>query len=152
MLPSNPSKSFIARNQHLYGKEAMQTDTRNTSNISVGLWAAVMTGARASGKANTRKSVEERLNKTERRWLSVLGERGYIPVFIQDVTLRLGDDCRYTPDFFTPDLGVYTFWEVKGFMRDDALVKLKVAARMHSWARFVLVKWDKQWIETEIQP
>lgn len=45
------------------------------------------------------------------------------------ITLKLGFDTRYTPDFYIlfPD-GSVTFVETKGFMRDDANVKLKVAA------------------------
>ncbi len=34
--------------------------------------------------------------------------------------------------------------EVKGFMRDDAAVKLKVAAKMHPWWTFRLVKKSKK--------
>lgn len=96
---------------------------------------------------------EQRLNKTERAWLEVLRIRGTEVIGIQSVTLKLGDDCRYTPDFYTVQGGALTFWEVKGFMRDDALVKLKVAARTFSWARFVKVERIKgQWIETPIRP
>jgi hypothetical protein len=47
----------------------------------------------------------------------------------EGITLKLGDDCRYTPDFavLAAD-GVLELRETKGFMRDDARVKLKVAA------------------------
>lgn len=45
------------------------------------------------------------------------------------VTLKLADDCRYTPDFFVVDLlGGITFEETKGHWRDDAKVKIRVAA------------------------
>src|SRR5689334_10683941 len=46
-------------------------------------------------------------------------------------TFKLADDTRYTPDFavWLNDLTL-RFDETKGFMRDDARVKLKVAASM----------------------
>jgi len=45
------------------------------------------------------------------------------------VTLKLADDCRYTPDFavMLRD-GSLECHEVKGFWRDDARVKIRVAA------------------------
>ena len=50
--------------------------------------------------------------------------------WFQRWTFKLADDCRYTPDFMveTPSLGLHVH-EVKGFMRDDALVKLKWCAK-----------------------
>lgn len=56
------------------------------------------------------------------------------------VTLRLADRCRYTPDFavMTSD-GEIQMHECKGFMRDDARVKLKVAAEQFPM-RFLLVR------------
>lgn len=55
------------------------------------------------------------------------------------VTLKLADDTRYTPDFYVLELdGSVSLIEVKGFMRDDALVKLKVAATQFPEFRFYL--------------
>lgn len=55
------------------------------------------------------------------------------------VTLKLADDTRYTPDFYVLELdGSVSLTEVKGFMRDDALVKLKVAASQFPEFRFYL--------------
>jgi hypothetical protein len=46
------------------------------------------------------------------------------------VTLALGVDCRYTPDFYIIGWdGDIRFAETKGFWRDDAKVKIRVAAR-----------------------
>jgi hypothetical protein len=46
---------------------------------------------------------------------------------------------RYTPDFFVVNAdGEIEFHETKGFMRDDARVKLKCAAEQYPF-RFVLV-------------
>lgn len=97
---------------------------------------------------------EAKLNKTERAWLEHM--RLSLPTFhigIQNVTLKIGDDCRYTPDFLCVGEGCIVFYEVKGFWRDDARVKIKVAARMFPWARFVAVQRDgKGWKQEIIKP
>lgn len=55
------------------------------------------------------------------------------------LTLKLADDTRYTPDFYVLELdGSISLIEYKGFMRDDALVKLKVAATEFPEYRFYL--------------
>lgn len=96
----------------------------------------------------------KKLNKTERAFYDVLLSRGYRRVGVQDITLKLADDTRYTPDFSAigPNAEMI-FFEVKGFFRDDAKVKLKVAARQHSWAQFYLVKKVKKFFEeTPVNP
>ena len=75
----------------------------------------------------------EKLNKLERAWLSEMRSRGYGFIGVQSVTLKLGHDCRYTPDFTAVVDGVRCAFETKGFMRDDAQVKLRVAAREFRW-------------------
>ena len=97
---------------------------------------------------------EAKMNGTERRWLSELRALEVQELGIQSVTLKLGDDCRYTPDFTgIDDNGHFTAWEVKGFMRDDALVKIKTAARQYRWIKFVLVRRVKgRWEIKEIKP
>jgi hypothetical protein len=49
------------------------------------------------------------------------------------VTLRLADDTRFTPDFcvMLADSCELQFHEVKGFFREDAKIKIKVAAEMY---------------------
>lgn len=97
---------------------------------------------------------EQKLNKTEASWLTVLRSRNPHWIGVQAVTLKLGDDCRYTPDFDVIDKnGLYTFYETKGFMREDALVKIKTAARAFPWAKFVIVtREDGAWVETPVKP
>ena len=97
---------------------------------------------------------EQKLNRTEKSWLAVLRSRNVHWIGVQAVTLKLGDDCRYTPDFEVIDqAGLYTFYETKGFMRDDALAKLKTAARAFPWAKFVIVtREDGAWVETPVKP
>ena len=55
---------------------------------------------------------------------------------------ELGHNCRYIPDFVVMfNDGTFGADEVKGFFRDDAKVKLTVAARMYPQINFSL--WTK---------
>lgn len=97
---------------------------------------------------------EQRLNKTEQRFLKVLRTRGYRYVGIQDITLRLAWDTRYTPDFSTVsdfDNSII-LWEVKGaYEREDAIIKLKMAATKFPWFVFMKAQWKNgDWIETMV--
>ena len=69
----------------------------------------------------------------------------------QPVKLRLADKTFYTPDFrVIANDDTQEMHETKGFMRDDANVKLKVAAEQHPY-RFKLVrKVNKQWEVSEV--
>lgn len=102
-------------------------------------------------------NTEDRLNKTEKRFLAVLRARTsptYETIGIQEITLRLGFDLRYSPDFHTVSpSGMITFYEVKGgFEREDAIVKLKAAAAKFPYFRFIKAVWkDGQWAETTIR-
>lgn len=64
----------------------------------------------------------------------------------QGITLLLANGLRYTPDIFLPPIlngKVESItplaYEVKGFMRDDAAGKIKMAAKIHPWITFYLV-------------
>lgn len=97
---------------------------------------------------------ESKLNKTETAWLAELRIRNPKFLGIQAMTFKLGDDCRYSPDFIciTQDDELIAY-EVKGFFRDDAKVKIKVAARMFSWIKFVLVfKVKNGWELKDVPP
>jgi len=98
---------------------------------------------------------ESKLNKLELAWLAVLrADITLAWVGVHALTFKIGDDCRYTPDFIALNLdGELIAYETKGFMRDDARVKLKVAARMFPFVGFVLVERKAgAWICTEIKP
>jgi hypothetical protein len=76
------------------------------------------------------------LNKTEgayQQHLDLLQKAGEIVWYrFEAVTLKLGPDVRYTPDFLImlPD-GQLEAHEVKGgWFRDDAKAKVRIAARM----------------------
>lgn len=102
----------------------------------------------------TKCTDEQKLNKTEAAYLARLRLLGHPYIGIQNITLKLADDCRYTCDFNSIDEnGQFVFHEVKGFMRDDALVKLKTAARLFRMFKFVLVKKTKTgWDITPVNP
>lgn len=85
------------------------------------------------------------MSKLEQKYALLLQgwtQHGVISAFYYEtVKLRLAKRTWYTPDFFLsyPD-GHFEFHEVKGFRRDDAMIKLKVAAELHRWVRFVLIE------------
>ena len=84
-----------------------------------------------------------KLNKTEAAFERKLKiDRSDCQIVAQGITLLIANGVRYTPDFAAipkdPPTEV-TFYEVKGFMRDDAAVKLKVAAALYPMFRFYLV-------------
>lgn len=84
------------------------------------------------------------MNKTERsfwqRAREAFGEHAYR----EPITLRLAGRTRYTPDFLIRESGDLVFYETKGFMRDDASVKLKVAAEQYPFFLFVLVTRERR--------
>lgn len=81
------------------------------------------------------------MNGTEKRYATYLDGQVLLGKVrgwgFQRITLRLGDDCRYTPDFDVQVAdGTLEFHEVKGFWRDDARVKIRVAADRYPWYAF----------------
>lgn len=99
-------------------------------------------------------SPEAKLNKLEREylaWLKTLGDRW---IGTQCITLQIGFDCRFTPDFWALDeRGRLRAIDVKGFQREDALIKIRVAARMYPWVHFVIAKKNRKvWEHTEVKP
>jgi len=96
---------------------------------------------------------EEALNKTERRYLDILRERfPNRPIMIQSITLRVAHNTKYTPDFAYSYGAALMFVEVKGgFVRDDAIVKLKTAANKFPQFTFIKAQYKKgKWIETVV--
>lgn len=67
----------------------------------------------------------------------------------EEITLKLANGVRFTPDAWMLEqfsqegekspFYRWNAYEVKGFMRDDAAVKLKVAASAWPWITFYLV-------------
>jgi hypothetical protein len=64
-----------------------------------------------------------------------------ITLVVNDVE---GDKRRYTPDFAVwEDDKTLHFFEVKGFAREDSILKFEVAARNFPHHIFTMVGWDK---------
>lgn len=94
------------------------------------------------------------MNKTERKRaieLEALKRDGQIHSWAYEkVTLKLADDTRYTPDFFVVECdGSIRFEETKGFWRDDAKVKIKVAASQFPFRFVSLVASRDGWERTD---
>lgn len=107
-----------------------------------------------ASKPTLRQKSRPKLNKTESAFLEILkAEHPGHTVRAQSITLILANGVRYTPDV---SLDGVDFYEVKGFMRDDAAVKLKVAASQFTEYGFHLVKRDKSavggWRVEEVLP
>ena len=102
----------------------------------------------------TQTTDEQKLNKTEIAYLEYLQVLKPQWLGVQCIKLKLADNTTYTPDFWMLDhAGVLHAREVKGFWRDDARVKIKVAARQYPWARFTAASKTKHgWEHEEIKP
>lgn len=91
------------------------------------------------------------MNKTEARYAQYLEAQKAIGAIawyrFEAITLKLATDTRYTPDFFVmTNTGAFQAHEVKGFWRDDAKVKLKIASEQYPF-EFIAVFAEKggQW-------
>lgn len=115
------------------------------------------------GKASRPRKVAGIMNKTEAEHaanLDVLRAAGRIVCYwYEGMTFKLARDTRYTPDFIVllPN-GEIEIHEVKGgFIRDDARVKLKLAADQYPF-RFIMVQklakkygggWNREVIDSD---
>ncbi len=99
-------------------------------------------------------------NKTELRFKMVYLElwklTGEIDAYGEHESIRLdiGNGVRFSPDWPTWKDGRLSFYEVKGArIWEDAIVKLKTAARSYPYITFWLYQWkDNQWFEQKILP
>lgn len=94
----------------------------------------------ALGRLKTRQ-----MNKTElaySRYLEALKVAGNVLWYeFEAIKLRLADNTFYTPDFMVMrSTGALECHETKGFMMDDANVKIKVAADSFPWPFFIVKK------------
>lgn len=98
----------------------------------------------ARGRARRRNAGEmngleqEFFNQLELRRLA--GE--FTHVFYEGFTFKLGPDLRYTPDFMVLETegGFISFYETKGFFRDDSRVKIIAASQMFPFFTFYLAR------------
>lgn len=84
------------------------------------------------------------MNKTEQAYAAHLEQRkqaGEIAWYkFEGIKLRLADNTFYTPDFAVMGVGgEMEMHEVKGFWRDDARAKIKIAADLYPF-RFIAVQ------------
>lgn len=98
------------------------------------------------------------MNKTEAAYDSKLKAELYAKAIkwykFEGIKLRLADNTFYTPDFVVmAGDNILECHEVKGFWRDDARAKIKIAAAMYPF-RFFAVKmkskkhgggWEVEW-------
>lgn len=87
---------------------------------------------------------DDGLNKTERAYRDLLEMRlraGEIISYMTHAwTFKIGEDCRYTPEFAVIESDwTITIIEVKGFLRDDSLVKFRAAQKQFPWMRWLMV-------------
>lgn len=118
--------------------------------------AKAVLAAAPMSKKRIRQSTKPKLNQTERdalAWLVLqLPQISFEP---HALTVELANGCKYSPDIIgkgplDEPLRVY---EVKGKMAwDDAIVKLKVAARAWPMFRFWLIWRDKRGAPWKWQP
>lgn len=102
-----------------------------------------------------RQSAKPKLNQTEQAALEWLKRTTvYFDLRPHALTLELANGCKYTPDiigtnpFTSPEGRTIYAWEVKGkHAWDDAIVKLKVAARDWPMIHFRLI-----WREDKAAP
>lgn len=98
---------------------------------------------RARGRTNR---VPGQMNGLEKAWSLVLQERKHageiVEYWYEPMSLRLGRPrCSYKPDFMTVDNhGYVEFHECKGFMKEAANVRIKVAAEKFPQFVFRLVR------------
>ena len=97
-------------------------------------WSRTARGRRKPGEMN-------KLEAAYAQHLEALRVAGEIEWWVYEaVTLKLAKDTRYTPDFVVMDKTFHIIVdETKGFLQDDAWVKLKVAAEKFPF-RFRLVR------------
>lgn len=112
----------------------------------------------AAGPARATVPRRDVMNGTERLYAQHLDLRIHIGEVVrydfESMRLRLADDTWYTPDFavYCAD-GTLEFHEVKGgYIRDDAMVKFKVASEKYPFP-FVMAQYSKRsWKFRRLEP
>lgn len=114
------------------------------------LWPAAATPLETLYPAPKRKAPADGMNKLERAFWERLEEAKRQAVFLdvwrEPFKLRVVSNRYYIPDFVTHDAfnNHVTIWETKGFMREDAELKLLAAAERYFCFRWVLVQRDRR--------
>lgn len=96
-----------------------------------------------------------KMNKTEAQFQQLLIRRpDVIWCGFEAIKFMVGvKTCWYCPDFVCVlDDGTVVVYEVKGWWKDDARVKIKAAAKQYPWLKFIAAqkKRDK-WVYEKIE-
>ena len=110
--------------------------------------------------ADRRKDPTAKMNKTELRYLQtriepLIFKKDIVMWRFEAITFKLADDLRYTPDFLVigaPGYATIQFHEIKGgYIREDAIVKFKVARNLYPWFSWRMMQYKKgEWNEVLI--
>lgn len=147
-IKTSDSSAFKKLNPHIFGGGPLLDEKHPYGHVNLGGeddaehdFIEAMTAERKPRPTTE----EEKLNKLERAFLAYLRAINPPYIGIQNVTLKLAHDCRFTPDFTYVDKnGLLWFVDVKGpHQWEDSLIKIKTAARMFTWAHFALAKRGK---------
>jgi hypothetical protein len=89
------------------------------------------------------------MNKLEARYAALLEGRKLADEIadwkFESIKLILADRVTYLPDFAVLHVGGRVeFVETKGFLRDDARIKVAVAAKQFPWFSFTMAFWDRK--------
>jgi len=123
---------------------------RISHQIHKDVWARVTLG---SGLPRpTMKPITDRpspMNKTEQRHANMLDALKHTKEILdwrfEPLKFKLAPSTYYTPDFLVIKRDCFEIHEIKGgFVRDDALVKVKTAVDMFPWFRWKMYKYTKE--------
>jgi hypothetical protein len=118
-------------------------------------FATRVAGRQLKIKGRGRRQKRGEMNKAEAAfelYLESLRRSGEIAEYgFEQIKFNLGPGAWFTPDFWSmANDGLISFYEVKGFMREAANVRLKTVADKYPF-RFVLVTSNAGvWKQTEI--
>lgn len=136
------SASFLARNPQLSTTaKTTPVKSKTTTTEQAEHDPHDVTGSRHASKPRIRQD-RGGLNRTEAEFRDYLATTycGTDRIMREGLGFRIGNGCVYWPDFVVPSsCNRSHVYEVKGFMRDDAAVKLKVAASKFPTFKFFLV-------------
>lgn len=126
---------------HKARKAARIYESRPMSVVEAVRTANLIPGGKPRNKA--RKG----MNKWEAQFSQTLEHRKTVGELVwwafEPFRIRLAEDCWYRPDFVTVDAqGKTEIWEVKGFMREAARLRLRIAAEKLPYP-FYLVRKNK---------
>ncbi len=98
---------------------------------------------------------KQTMNKTEQRYsiqLEMLKlSRQIIEWRFEPLKFKLAKNTLYTPDFLVVTKEHMKLVEIKGFLRDDAAVKFKMARELYPWFEWEMVRlYRGEWKQVRI--